>query len=300
MRNISLIFSIFIFLLTFNSCAKKETKEEEQTHVVTVKTAKVKFGEIDNKVSFNGKTIYLKKNLVVSPLSGYVQKISVKFGEKVKKGQLLFEIQTKENKALESTDSGNMGIIKVYSPTNGVISTLNITASGAYAMEGASLCTVAENNDVMVQLNLPFEFNSLVHTGTTCTLILGEDTKFEGTVSQILPTIDEANQTQQILIRPHTNKRLPENLNLSVEIIKTRHIKGCLIPRDAIMTNETQTVFWVMKIVDNKLAIKVPVLKGIENDNEVEVLSSGLTDSDLVITEGAYGLNDSTVVKIEK
>ena len=300
MRNISLIFSIFIFLLTFNSCAKKETKEEEQTHVVTVKTAKVKFGEIDNKVSFNGKTIYLKKNLVVSPLSGYVQKISVKFGETVKKGQLLFEIQTKENKALESTDSGNMGIIKVYSPTNGVISTLNITASGAYAMEGASLCTVAENNDVMVQLNLPFEFNSLVHTGTTCTLILGEDTKFEGTVSQILPTIDEANQTQQILIRPHTNKRLPENLNLSVEIIKTRHIKGCLIPRDAIMTNETQTVFWVMKIVDNKLAIKVPVLKGIENDNEVEVLSSGLTDSDLVITEGAYGLNDSTVVKIEK
>ena len=300
MRNISLIFSIFIFLLTFNSCAKKETKEEEQTHVVTVKTAKVKFGEIDNKVSFNGKTIYLKKNLVVSPLSGYVQKISVKFGETVKKGQLLFEIQTKENKALESTDSGNMGIIKVYSPTNGVISTLNITASGAYAMEGASLCTVAENNDVMVQLNLPFEFNSLVHTGTTCTLILGEDTKFEGTVSQILPTIDEANHTQQILIRPHTNKRLPENLNLSVEIIKTRHIKGCLIPRDAIMTNETQTVFWVMKIVDNKLAIKVPVLKGIENDNEVEVLSSGLTDSDLVTTEGAYGLNDSTVVKIEK
>lgn len=300
MRNISLLLSLCCMALVLNSCAKKETKEEEQTHVVTVKTAKVKFGEIDNKVSFNGKTIYLKKNLVVSPLSGYVQKISVKFGETVKKGQLLFEIQTKENKALESTDSGNMGIIKVYSPTNGVISTLNITASGAYAMEGASLCTVAENNDVMVQLNLPFEFNSLVHTGTTCTLILGEDTKFEGTVSQILPTIDEANQTQQILIRPHTNKRLPENLNLSVEIIKTRHIKGCLIPRDAIMTNETQTVFWVMKIVDNKLAIKVPVLKGIENDNEVEVLSSGLTDSDLVITEGAYGLNDSTVVKIEK
>jgi multidrug efflux pump subunit AcrA (membrane-fusion protein) len=301
MRNISLLFSLCFMVLVMTSCAKKETKEEEeQTHVVSVKTAKVKFGEIDNKVSFNGKTIYLKKNLVVSPLSGYVQKISVKFGETVKKGQLLFEIQTKENKALESTGSGNMGIINVYSPTNGVISTLNITASGAYAMEGASLCTVAESNDVMVQLNLPFEFNSLVHTGTICTLILGEDTKFEGTVLQILPTIDEANQTQQILIRPHTNKQLPENLNLSVEITKTRHNRSCLIPREAIMTNETQTVFWVMKVVDNKLAIKVPVLKGIENDNEVEVLSSGLTNSDRIITEGAYGLNDSTVVKIEK
>jgi len=300
MRHITLLFSIFILALVLNSCTKKEAKEEEQTHIVTVKTTHVQIGEIDNKISFNGKTVYLKKNLVVSPISGYVWKMTVKFGESVKKGQLLFEIQTKENKALESTDSGNLGIIKVYSPTSGVISTLNIMASGAYVLEGASLCTVAESNEVMVQLNLPFEFNSLVKAGTTCTLILGEDTQFNGTVYQILPTVDEANQTQQILIKPHTNKQLPENLNLAVEILKTRHNRSCLIPREAIMTNETQTIFWVMKVVNNKLALKVPITKGIENDKMVEALNSGLTINDMVIIEGAYGLNDSTVVKVIK
>jgi len=46
------------------------------------------------------------------------------------------------------------------------------------------------------------------------------------------------------------------------------------------------------------LAVKVPVSKGIENDNLVETLASGLKNTDLVITEGAYGLNDSTVVKV--
>jgi len=152
----------------------------------------------------------------------------------------------------------------------------------------------------MVQLNLPFEFNSLVKKGTKCTLILGEDTKFEGTVYQILPTVDEANQTQQILIKPQTNKKLPENLNLAVEILKARHSNSCLIPRNAVMTNETQTDFWVMKVVNKNLAIKVPITKGIENDNVVEALSSGLTNSDVVISEGAYGLNDSTVVKVIK
>jgi len=300
MRHITLLFSICLAALVINSCAKKEAKEEEQTHIVTVKTAHVTIGEIDNKISFNGKTIYLKKNPVVSPISGYIQNMRVKFGDTVKKGQLLFEIQTKENKALESTEAGTMGIIKVFSPTNGVISALNITASGAYVMEGASLCTVAENNEVMVQLNLPFEFNSLVKAGTLCTLILGEDTQFEGTVYQILPTVDEANQTQQILIKPHTNKRLPENLNLVVEILKTRHNSSCLIPREAIMTNETQTIFWVMKVVNNKLAIKVSISKGIENDKMVEALNSGLAISDRVIIEGAYGLNDSTEVKVIK
>jgi len=300
MRNISLIFSICIISFVLYSCSKKEAKEEEQTPVVTVKTSPVTFGGIDNKLSFNGKTIYLKKNLVVSPIAGYIQKMFVKFGDTVKKGQLLFEIQTKENKALQGSNEGNVGIIHIFSPSNGVISTLNIAASGAYAVEGASLCTIAESNDVMVQLNLPFEFNSLVKKGTKCTLILGEDTKFEGTVYQILPTVDEANQTQQILIKPQTNKKLPENLNLAVEILKARHSNSCLIPRNAVMTNETQTDFWVMKVVNKNLAIKVPITKGIENDNVVEALSSGLTNSDVVISEGAYGLNDSTVVKVIK
>jgi len=94
--------------------------------------------------------------------------------------------------------------------------------------------------------------------------------------------------------------KLPENLNLGVEILKSRHNNTCLVPRDAIMTNETQTEFWVMKVVDNKLAIKVPIKKGIENDDTVEALSSGLTSADRVVSEGGYGLNDSTVVKVTK
>jgi hypothetical protein len=293
-----ILFLLFIVGSLLNSCAKKAATDEEQTPVVTVKTSTVKFGEIDSKLTFNGKTIYLKKNLVVSPISGYVFRISVKFGDYVKKGDLLFEIQTKENKALENSIPENSGIINVHAPSAGIINTLNITENGAYVLEGASLCTVAENHDVLVQLNLPFEFNSLVKTGETCTLLLGDNIKFAGTIYQILPTVDDANQTQQVLIKPHYNKPLPENLNLEVELIKARHIKTCLIPRNALMTNETQTEFWVMKIVDNKKAIKVPVQKGIENDDFVEIINSGLSTSDLVISEGAYGLNDSSAVKM--
>lgn len=300
MRNISIIFSTCLIAFMLNSCTKKEATEQEQTPVVSVKTSKVTFGEIDNNLSFNGKTIYLKKNMVVSPISGYVSKMTVKFGDTVNKGNVLFEIQTKENKALENSTSGNLGIIKVPAPSNGFISTLNVTENGAYVVEGASLCTVTEISKLLIQLNLPFEFNSLIKIGTKCMLVLGDNSKFEGIVTQILPTVDEANQTQQILIKPLTNKQLPENLNLEVDILNAKHNNACLVPRNAVMTNETQTEFWVMKLVNNKLAIKVPVKKGIENDDMVEVQNSGLTSSDRIISEGAYGLNDSTMVKIEK
>ena len=215
-----ILFTLCITVLLLLSCAKKEATEQEQTPLVSVKTSAVSFGKIESKLTFNGKTIYLKKNLVVSPISGYMRKISMKFGDYVKKGDLLFEIQTKENKALESSNAGNAGLIKVFAPSHGVINVLNITENGAYVLEGASLCTVAENQDVMVQLNLPFEFNSLVRTGAGCTLVIGDDTRFSGTIYQILPTVDDANQTQQILIKPHYSKPLPENLNLEVEIVK--------------------------------------------------------------------------------
>ena len=286
-----------ILVLLITSCSKKEAEQAEQKPIVSVRAASVKLGEIESKLTFNGKTVYLKKNMVSSPISGYVRLIAVKFGDYVKKGQLLFEIQTKENKALENSNVGNAGLIKVFAPAQGVVNTLNTTENGAYVVEGATLCTVAENQEVLVQLNLPFEFNSLVKTGETCTLVLGEDTRFSGTIYQILPTVDDANQTQQVLIKPHYNKPLPENLNLEVELLKVRHSKSYLIPRNALMTNETQTEFWVMKVVNN-IAIKVPVKKGIENDETVEVLNSGLTTTDLVISEGAYGLNDSSAVKI--
>lgn len=295
MRKIALLSTILIVLI---SCSNKESAEKEQTPIVSVKVASVMSGAIENDISLNGKTIYLKKNLVVAPISGYVQKMHVKFGDYVKKNTLLFEIQTKENKALESSEANKMGIINVYSPSNGVISTLSIAETGAYVVEGVALCTVADNNDVLVQLNLPFEYNSLISTGTRCTLVLGEDTRFEGTVYQILPTVDEANQTQQVLIKPHTNRKLPENLNLEVRILKSKHNRACIVPRSAVMANETQTEFWVMKVVNNKLAIKVPIQKGIENDDKVEALSSTLTKSDVVVCEGGYGLNDSTVVKV--
>jgi hypothetical protein len=66
------------------------------------------------------------------------------------------------------------------------------------------------------------------------------------------------------------------------------------------MTDEIQKKFWLMKIVNDSLAVKIPITKGIENENLVEIVSDILFENDLVISEGAYGLPDSTIVNIEK
>jgi hypothetical protein len=302
MKNITFLLSAAFLLLVHSSCKERATTQNEQMPLVSVKTTPLIQGDIENNVSFNGKTIYLRKNRVVSPIAGYIVRTNAKFGDEVQKNDVLFEIQTKENKALENsgTSDDRIGIIKVLASSGGFVNELNISETGGYVSEGWSLCNIVNNKDLMVQVNVPFEYNSLLKTGRKCKVLLSDDTMIGGVVFRILPIIDEANQTQTILIKPDASRQLPENLNLTIQFIYEKHVGSFLVTREAVMTNETQSEFWVMKIAGNNLAVKIPILKGIENDSIVEVLSPDLKINDLIISEGAYGLPDSTVVRIEK
>ena len=220
----------------------------------------------------------------------------------MKRGDVLFEIQTRESKALE-TDSafaGNIGTIKVSAPSEGFINEISVNETGGYVLEGGTLCSIVDNNDLLVKLNVPFEYNSLIKPGKKCIIILPDGTSIEGFVNIALQVIDEANQTQSILIRPGNHKRLPENLNLTIIFIQEEHKQTTLVSRNSLMTDETQSEFWVMKIISDTLAVRIPVIKGIENDFVTEISSPLIRTNDLIISEGAYGLPDSTVVKIEK
>jgi hypothetical protein len=294
-------FLLFNLLILFGlaSCnnSQPDEAEEEQMPIVSVKTVNVVQGDIENNIVLNGKTIYLKKNAIVSPINGYIVKINVKFGDIVHKNDVLFEIQTKENNALEIT---NTNAIKVLAASEGMISELSINGTGIYIVEGGSLCSIIENKDLMVQINMPFEYNSLIKMGTHCKILLTDNTSVDGLIYQILPTVNESNQTQNVLIKPNSVRQLPENLNLTVKFVNSKHIKSNLIPKEALMTDETQSEFWVMKIVNDSIAVSVPVEKGIENDSLIEVFSPDLKFNDLVISEGAYSLPDSSVVKIVK
>ncbi len=293
-----LLFNLLILfgLISCNN-GKSEETEEEQIPIITVKTVTVLQGDIENNITLNGKIVYLKKNLIISPITGYIEKINVKFGDIVHKNDILFEIQTKENKALETLNSI---AIKVLASSDGMISELNINGTGVFTVEGGPLCSIIENKDLMVQVNIPFEYNSLIKTGTKCKILLSDNSSVDGSIYQILPSVNESNQTQNVLIKPISNRQLPENLNLTVQFVNSLHNKSNILPKEAIMTNETQSEFWVMKIINDSIATKIPIKKGIENDSLIEVFSSDLKINDLVISEGAYGLPDSSVVIIVK
>ncbi|HUW93201.1 MAG TPA: HlyD family efflux transporter periplasmic adaptor subunit [Bacteroidales bacterium] len=302
MKRILILFFAASIIQMFSSCRPRVSEEAEQVPVVSVKTTAVARGNIENILSLNGKTIYLRKNTVVSPISGYVVKSNISFGETVQKNDVLFELQTRESKALDDPGATgiNTGTVKVTAPAGGMINELIINETGGYIVEGGAMCSIVETGDFFIQMNVPFQYNALLKKGMKCRMTLSDNTAMDGYVYKVLPVINETSQTQNVLIKPAQNRPLPENLNMIVQLVIEKHTGILLVDKDAVMANETQSEFWVMKIADNNLALKVPVTKGIENDSTVEVFSPLLNLNDLLISDGAFGMADSTEVKIEK
>jgi multidrug efflux pump subunit AcrA (membrane-fusion protein) len=214
----------------------------------------------------------------------------------VKEGDVLFELQTRENRALDN----NTNILQVTAPAEGMVSEIVANQPGAYMMEGDLLCMLVENRKLMIQVNVPYEYHSLLQQGSSCRVLLPDGTGFAASISNILPEINETDQTQTVLLKPGSPVALPENLNLSIRFVLHSHSQSLLVPREAVMTNEKQTDFWIMKISQDSIAVTVPVEKGLENDSLVEVISPNLKPGDPFITVGAFGLPDSSIVKLIK
>lgn len=302
MKRATSALTVICVLLFLISCKGKTNEEKQKMPVITVKTAPLTKGDIENEVSFNGTSVYLKKNAVITPISGYITKVNVKYGDEVRKEQPLFEIQTKERKALQGSNDqdADFGRVVVYASSGGFIDDLAVSEPGAFVAEGSQLCSVLNNNDLMIRVNVPFEYHKVVIAGEKCKILLSDNSIISGSVTRILPIVDEASQTQATLIRPETGKPLPGKLNMIIMFTAEKHQNTFLVSKSSLMTDETQSQFWIMRVEGGNRAIKVPVNRGIGNDSIVEISSPLLNINDMIISDGAYGLPDSTVVAIAK
>ena len=255
MKTIDIVIIICTGALLFSSCRNREAGEEISIPPISVTVAPVTEGNIEDYLLLNGKTIFLKKNRIVAPVSAIVTKVNVQFGDIVNDGEVLFELQTRENRALNNNTSN----LKVLALSGGTVTGLAVNQPGAYVMEGDLLCLLVENRDLVIQVSVPFQYNKMLRQGTQCRILLPDMTEFTAAIASILPEINESDQTQSVLLKPVTPLALPENLNLSVRFVLNSHPRSLLVSREALMTNEKQTVFWLMKIVQDSLAIKIPV-----------------------------------------
>jgi biotin carboxyl carrier protein len=297
-----------LLLTTISSCGSKtETQKEQSISPKTpVEVVSVSNGSISDELTLFGTTFYLKRNIVTAPIPAFITQVNIKLGDKVNKGDVLYILQSKESRALGNDitkiDSTlkNFGIIKVTAPATGIISTLDKQQSGDYVLEGTQLCTIAESNDLVFQVNVPYEYTFYAKPGINCTIILPDNTNHTATFTRALTTMNVMAQTQTILAKCNENLFLPENMMVKVVISKGTQNNKQVLPKSCVLSDEMMKEFWVMKLINDSTAIKVSVTIGNKNLESTEVLSPLFHSSDKIVSKGNYGLPDTALVTIVK
>jgi multidrug efflux pump subunit AcrA (membrane-fusion protein) len=287
--------------------AKAEKPAAEATDSVSggtpVTVTTVDRSGINDYIVLNAVSAFLQKSYVKAIANGYLQSADVYPGKYVEVGQTLFTLQTKEArsignslKILDSTLKFS-GVTTIKANQHGYITQLN-HQSGDYVQDGEQLAVISDRNSFVFLLDLPYELRPYVLGKKNVELLLPDGTKLNGTIGPVMPTVDSASQTQSVVIRIASSSAIPENLIAKVQIVKTAKASAQSLPKAALLTDETESDFWVMKLIDSATAVKVPVKKGIETKDKVEILTPQFTKDDKILVTGNYGLPDTAKVKV--
>jgi hypothetical protein len=262
------------------------------------------FRDISDTIDFPAITSYLKKNVIKSSITGVIESVSAIQGATIAKGNQVFTLRTIEASAMKNNQPGDStlglsGLIKVFSPQDGVISSVS-HQTGDFVQQGDELAVIADGRSLVFILEVPFEMTGYISLSRSCSLSLPDNTRITGRITSKLPEMNMQNQTVRYVITAERTSKLPENLIASALIVKESRKHVQVLPRSAILGNETLTSFWVMKLISDSVAVKVPVCKGIENSNEVEIIEPLFSPTDKILILGNYGLGDTTNVKVIK
>lgn len=286
------------------SCHPAPVDENQELQGATpVTVIQPEFGTISDEVMLNATAAFQVKIPVKSDINGYLDQVEVTPGQQVQKGQVLFVIKTREAAHLgeisgRDTSFRFSGLVKITAPVNGYVNQLSY-AVGDYVQEGEPLVTISDQNSLVFLLELPYELKSYSSENTAVKLTLPDGKQIEGMMDRFLPTVDPVSQTQTCIIRVPKGMAIPENLVATVRYLKNTKHKVLILPREALLTNEVQNEFWVMKMADTATAVKITVQKGIESSGKVEIIGSSLSGSDRILISGNYGLPDTAKVIIK-
>jgi multidrug efflux pump subunit AcrA (membrane-fusion protein) len=284
-----LLFPAMLLLSCHNVEKKEEADDKAPAEGTPVSITTVSTEPLTEYIDLNATATFMQKSYVKANINGYIESMKAQPGMFVSAGQTMFTLVTKEAKTINN-DVNKLdpafkfsGVNIIKSNTSGYITQLN-HQPGDYVQDGEQLAVISDAGSFAFILNLPYELKPYMGKNSTVDLTLADGTKLKGIVSGTMPSVDPAAQTQGIIIKVPSSYKIPENLIAKVRIIKANKPGVISLPKEAVLTNDMQNSFWVMQLTDSTTAVKVPVEKGIETNDRVEIVKPHFKQGDNYLT----------------
>jgi RND family efflux transporter MFP subunit len=183
------------------------------------------------------------------------------------------------------------------SPIDGVVTDRPLFP-GETAAAGATVITVMDTTALLAKLHISQAAAEQLKVGGSAELTVpGFDDPQPASISLISPALDTGSTTVEIWLKL-ANPGGRYKVGTPVHAIIAGHtVKNALqLPAAAILPADDGSTN-VLVIGSDGTAHKHPVKVGLRTKEAVQILS-GVTTSDMVVTEGGYGLDDGTKVTV--
>ncbi|MGB9406349.1 MAG: efflux RND transporter periplasmic adaptor subunit [Terracidiphilus sp.] len=186
---------------------------------------------------------------------------------------------------------------EIRSPINGVVTDRPLFA-GETAAVGAPLLTVMDTSSLLAKTHLAQSLAQRIKLGDDASVVVpGMAAQVAAKVTLISPALDPGSTTVEVWLKIDNKAgTLKVGTPVKVSITGRTVAQAWKLPVSAILTAQDGSKS-VMVAGGDGTAHRKPVTLGIADGEDVQV-TGGLTPSDLVITGGAYGLDDGARVKI--
>jgi membrane fusion protein (multidrug efflux system) len=184
----------------------------------------------------------------------------------------------------------------IVAPFSGTVGLRQVSV-GDYVKEGQDIVNLESLDTLKVDFRVPELALSQVRDGQTLQVTLDAfpDRAYDGRVYAINPLIDANGRS--IVIRARVGNRdgkLRPGMFARVRLFTSEPKDAAMVPEESLFpVGEDKYVY---KVVDGK-ALRQKVEIGQRRDGKVEILS-GLTGSEVVVTEGHLKIRDGAVVKV--
>lgn len=185
------------------------------------------------------------------------------------------------------------------SPIDGVVTDRPLFP-GETAQAGTAVITVMDTSSLLAKLHLAQATAQKLGAGHKAEVhVPGVEDPVEATVSFISPALDAGSTTVEVWLKlPNADGKLKVGTPVHTEITGDTIKNALQVPASAIVPAEdggTNVMILGADGAAHKRAVKV----GIRTPEAVQILS-GLSANDTVITDGGYGLDEGTKVKVGK
>jgi multidrug resistance efflux pump len=186
---------------------------------------------------------------------------------------------------------------EIHSPINGVVTDRPLYA-GETATAGAPLLTLMDTSSLLAKTHVAESVVQQMKVGDEAEVrVPGVADPVSAKVSLISPALDTGSTTIEVWLKIDNKAgKLKAGTPVKASVTGKTVDKAWKIPASAVLTAQDGSKS-VMLVGSDGAAHRKPVTLGISDGDDVQV-TSGVSASDMVITGGAYGLDEGTKVKV--